>query len=96
MQRVAAFLSPQTAFGLELNALSNDQTPFPHAVTMVLEGMTKARIPLMQVGTHLASVLSPRVLLEPLLLCGRAGAVRGLGTTGKGSSVALSLQCPLR
>lgn len=72
MQRVAAFFSPapQVAFGLELNALSDDQMPFPHAVTVVLEGMTKMRIPFMRVCMHLTSVLSPHVQLEPLLLQG--------------------------
>lgn len=59
MQRVAFFFpAPQVAFGLELNALSDDQTPFPRAVTVVLEGMTKKRIPLMQVCMLLTSVLS--------------------------------------
>ncbi|KAK4822046.1 hypothetical protein QYF61_008855 [Mycteria americana] len=48
MNRVTMDIIAKVAFGLELNALSDDQTPFPHAVTMVLEGMTKARIPLVQ------------------------------------------------
>ncbi|XP_061854195.1 cholesterol 24-hydroxylase [Colius striatus] len=45
MNRVALDVIAKVAFGLELNALSDDQTPFPRAVTMVLEGMTQARMP---------------------------------------------------
>ncbi|XP_074885960.1 cholesterol 24-hydroxylase isoform X2 [Buteo buteo] len=48
MNRVTMDIIAKVAFGLELNALSDDQTPFPRAVTVVLEGMTKQRIPLMQ------------------------------------------------
>ncbi|XP_009081267.1 PREDICTED: cholesterol 24-hydroxylase, partial [Acanthisitta chloris] len=48
MSRVTMDIIAKVAFGLELNALSDDQTPLPHAVTMVLEGMTKARIPLIR------------------------------------------------
>uniref|UniRef100_A0A8D0ELW5 Cytochrome P450 family 46 subfamily A member 1 n=1 Tax=Strix occidentalis caurina TaxID=311401 RepID=A0A8D0ELW5_STROC len=48
MNRVTMDIIAKVAFGLELNALSDDQTPFPHAVTVVLEGMTKTRIPLFQ------------------------------------------------
>ncbi|KFQ61486.1 Cholesterol 24-hydroxylase, partial [Pelecanus crispus] len=48
MNRVTMDIIAKVAFGLELNTLSDDQTPFPRAVTMVLEGMTKTRIPLMQ------------------------------------------------
>ncbi|XP_054683930.1 cholesterol 24-hydroxylase [Grus americana] len=48
MSRVTLDIIAKVAFGLELNALSDDQTPFPHAVTMILEGMTKTRIPFLQ------------------------------------------------
>uniref|UniRef100_A0A663M4M4 Cytochrome P450 family 46 subfamily A member 1 n=1 Tax=Athene cunicularia TaxID=194338 RepID=A0A663M4M4_ATHCN len=48
MNRVTMDIIAKIAFGLELNALSDDRTPFPHAVSVVLEGMTKARIPLFQ------------------------------------------------
>ncbi|XP_057254947.1 cholesterol 24-hydroxylase isoform X1 [Pezoporus wallicus] len=48
MNRVTMDVIAKVAFGLELNALSDDQTPFPHAVTMVLEGMTKMRIPFLR------------------------------------------------
>ncbi|NXY46599.1 CP46A hydroxylase, partial [Ceuthmochares aereus] len=48
MNRVTMDIIAKVAFGLELNALSDDQTPFPHAVTMILEGMTKARLPFLQ------------------------------------------------
>lgn len=45
--------SPQIAFGLELNALSDDRTPFPHAVTMIMKGMTEMRIPFVKVSVLL-------------------------------------------
>ncbi|NXM06356.1 CP46A hydroxylase, partial [Tyrannus savana] len=48
MCRVTMDIIGKAAFGLELNAVSDDQTPLPHAVTMVLEGLTKSRIPLIQ------------------------------------------------
>ncbi|KAM9014891.1 cholesterol 24-hydroxylase isoform 2-T2 [Ara ararauna] len=48
MNRVTMDVIAKVAFGLELNALSDDQTPFPHAVTMVLEGLTKTRIPFLR------------------------------------------------
>ncbi|NXX74521.1 CP46A hydroxylase, partial [Urocolius indicus] len=48
MNRVAMDVIAKVAFGLELNALSDDQTPFPRAVTMILEGMTQSRMPLIQ------------------------------------------------
>ncbi|NXO58821.1 CP46A hydroxylase, partial [Aramus guarauna] len=48
MSRVTLDIIAKVAFGLELNALSDDQTPFPRAVTMILEGMTKTRIPFLQ------------------------------------------------
>lgn len=69
MQRVGFFSpAPQVAFGLELNALSDDQMPLSRAVTVALEGMTKARIPFIRVCTVITSVLSPCIQLEPLLL----------------------------
>ncbi|ETE60367.1 hypothetical protein L345_13891, partial [Ophiophagus hannah] len=36
------------AFGLELNTLHCDQTPFPHAFTMVMKGLSKERNPFFQ------------------------------------------------
>ncbi|XP_014813164.1 PREDICTED: cholesterol 24-hydroxylase [Calidris pugnax] len=48
MNRVTMDIIGKVAFGLELNALSDDRLPLPHAVRMVLEGMTKARIPLLR------------------------------------------------
>ncbi|NXN41988.1 CP46A hydroxylase, partial [Rhinoptilus africanus] len=48
MNRVTMDIIGKVAFGLELNALSDDQMPLPHAVRMILEGMTKARIPLLK------------------------------------------------
>ncbi|XP_008936211.1 PREDICTED: cholesterol 24-hydroxylase, partial [Merops nubicus] len=48
MNRVTMDIIAKVAFGLELNALRDDRTPFPRAVTLVLEGMTKARIPFLR------------------------------------------------
>ncbi|OPJ81486.1 cholesterol 24-hydroxylase [Patagioenas fasciata monilis] len=45
MSRVTMDIIAKVAFGLELNALSDDQMPLPRAVTVALEGVTKTRIP---------------------------------------------------
>ncbi|NXR24740.1 CP46A hydroxylase, partial [Cinclus mexicanus] len=45
MSRVTMDIIGKVAFGLELNALSDDQTPLPNAVTKIMEGLNKARIP---------------------------------------------------
>ncbi|OWK60265.1 cholesterol 24-hydroxylase [Lonchura striata] len=45
MSRVTMDVIGKAAFGLELNALSDDQTPFPNAVTKIMEGLNKARDP---------------------------------------------------
>ncbi|XP_021258166.1 cholesterol 24-hydroxylase isoform X2 [Numida meleagris] len=45
MSRVTLDVIAKVAFGLELNALRDDRTPFPHAVTMIMKGMTEMRIP---------------------------------------------------
>ncbi|XP_040414568.1 cholesterol 24-hydroxylase [Cygnus olor] len=45
MSRVTLDVIAKVAFGMELNALSDDRTPFPHAVTMIMKGMTEMRIP---------------------------------------------------
>lgn len=86
--------SPQVAFGMELNALSDDRTPFPHAVTMIMKGLTEMRIPFVKVCVLLASVLS-HVQLEPLPPNG-AGVVCGPYVTGKTLSEVLFLQHALR
>ncbi|NWT17566.1 CP46A hydroxylase, partial [Vireo altiloquus] len=48
MGRVTMDIIGKVAFGLELNALSDDQTPLPNAVTKIMEGLSKARIPLIR------------------------------------------------
>ncbi|NXD99836.1 CP46A hydroxylase, partial [Chaetorhynchus papuensis] len=48
MNRVTMDIIGKVAFGLELNALSCDQTPLPNAVTKIMEGLNKARIPLIR------------------------------------------------
>ncbi|NXQ33397.1 CP46A hydroxylase, partial [Alaudala cheleensis] len=45
MSRVTMDIIGKVAFGLELNALSDDQTPLPNAVTKIMEGLNKARVP---------------------------------------------------
>ncbi|NXI77484.1 CP46A hydroxylase, partial [Rhipidura dahli] len=48
MSRVTMDIIGKVAFGLELNALSDDQTPLPNAVMKIMEGLNKARIPLIR------------------------------------------------
>ncbi|KAM6461419.1 cholesterol 24-hydroxylase isoform 1-T1 [Liasis olivaceus] len=48
LRRVALDIIAKVAFGLELNTLHSDQTPFPRAVTMVMKGLSKARNPFFQ------------------------------------------------
>ncbi|NXB64909.1 CP46A hydroxylase, partial [Struthidea cinerea] len=48
MSRVTMDIIGKVAFGLELNALSDDQTPLPNAVTKIMVGLNKARIPLIR------------------------------------------------
>ncbi|NXA41804.1 CP46A hydroxylase, partial [Eudromia elegans] len=45
MSRVTLDVIGKIAFGMELNTLNDDQTPFPNAVTMIMKGMTETRIP---------------------------------------------------
>uniref|UniRef100_A0A8C4VDE3 Cholesterol 24-hydroxylase n=1 Tax=Gopherus evgoodei TaxID=1825980 RepID=A0A8C4VDE3_9SAUR len=48
MSRVTLDVIAKVGFGLELNTLHDHQTPFPHAVSMVMRGMNEIRIPLVQ------------------------------------------------
>uniref|UniRef100_A0ABM5FQK0 Cholesterol 24-hydroxylase-like n=1 Tax=Pogona vitticeps TaxID=103695 RepID=A0ABM5FQK0_9SAUR len=43
--RVTLDIIAKVAFGIELNTLHNDQTPFPHAVNLVMRGLGKGRNP---------------------------------------------------
>ncbi|NWX81415.1 CP46A hydroxylase, partial [Nothoprocta ornata] len=45
MSRVTLDVIAKVAFGLELKTLSDDQTPFPNAVTMIMRAMKETRIP---------------------------------------------------
>ncbi|NWJ11113.1 CP46A hydroxylase, partial [Crypturellus undulatus] len=45
MSRVTLDIIAKIAFGLELNTLNDDQSPFPKAVTMIMKAMTETRIP---------------------------------------------------
>ncbi|XP_078516271.1 cholesterol 24-hydroxylase-like [Lissotriton helveticus] len=44
--RVTLDVIAKVAFGMELNSLQDDQTPFPRAISMVLKGMNVQEIPL--------------------------------------------------
>ncbi|XP_053132947.1 cholesterol 24-hydroxylase-like isoform X2 [Hemicordylus capensis] len=46
LRRVTLDIIAKVAFGLELNTLHDDQTPFPHAVSMVMKGTAETRKPL--------------------------------------------------
>ncbi|KAM7164940.1 cholesterol 24-hydroxylase isoform 2-T2 [Macrochelys suwanniensis] len=48
MSRVTLDVIAKVAFGIELNTLHDDQTPFPHAVSMVMKGMNEIRVPLVK------------------------------------------------
>ncbi|XP_043372464.1 cholesterol 24-hydroxylase isoform X1 [Dermochelys coriacea] len=48
MSRVTLDVLAKVAFGIELNTLHDDQTPFPHAVSMVMKGMNEIRVPFVQ------------------------------------------------
>ncbi|NXA46272.1 CP46A hydroxylase, partial [Nothocercus julius] len=45
MSRVTLDVIAKIAFGLELNTLNDDQTPFPNAVTLIMKGMIETGIP---------------------------------------------------
>ncbi|KAJ7345172.1 hypothetical protein JRQ81_001122 [Phrynocephalus forsythii] len=45
LRRVTLDIIAKVAFGLELNTLHDDQTPFPHAVDMVMRGLSESRNP---------------------------------------------------
>ncbi|XP_069064402.1 cholesterol 24-hydroxylase-like isoform X2 [Pleurodeles waltl] len=48
MNRLTLDVIAKVAFGLELNALHDDSTPFPRAITVVMKGMIEVRNPLSQ------------------------------------------------
>ncbi|XP_039195643.1 cholesterol 24-hydroxylase isoform X2 [Crotalus tigris] len=48
LRRLALDIIAKVAFGLELNTLHCDKTPFPHAVSMVMKGVSKERNPFFQ------------------------------------------------
>ncbi|XP_040268459.1 cholesterol 24-hydroxylase-like [Bufo bufo] len=48
MGRVTLDVIAKAAFGMELNSLHDDQTPFTRAITTVMKGMVEARDPLVQ------------------------------------------------
>uniref|UniRef100_A0A670HVS7 Cholesterol 24-hydroxylase n=1 Tax=Podarcis muralis TaxID=64176 RepID=A0A670HVS7_PODMU len=45
LSRVTLDIIAKVAFGLELNTVYDDQTPFPRAIYMTLQGLSKSRIP---------------------------------------------------
>nr|XP_060610869.1 cholesterol 24-hydroxylase-like [Anolis sagrei ordinatus] len=48
LRRITLDIIAKVAFGLELETLHNDQTPFPHAMNMVTEGLKNVRVPFFQ------------------------------------------------
>uniref|UniRef100_A0A7M4EVY8 Cholesterol 24-hydroxylase n=1 Tax=Crocodylus porosus TaxID=8502 RepID=A0A7M4EVY8_CROPO len=48
MSRVTLDVLAKVAFGMELNALHDDQTPFPHAVSMIMKGTSEMCLPLLK------------------------------------------------
>ncbi|XP_053553451.1 cholesterol 24-hydroxylase isoform X2 [Bombina bombina] len=46
MAKVTLDVIAKVAFGMELNSLHDDQTPFPRAISMVMKGLSEARNPL--------------------------------------------------
>ncbi|XP_068110744.1 cholesterol 24-hydroxylase-like [Hyperolius riggenbachi] len=48
MSRVTIDIIAKVAFGMELNSLNDDQTPFPRAISMAMRGVAETRNPLAQ------------------------------------------------
>ncbi|XP_069493937.1 cholesterol 24-hydroxylase-like [Ambystoma mexicanum] len=48
MSRVTLDVIAKAAFGMELNSLNDDQTPFPRAISSVVKGMYEQRIPFLK------------------------------------------------
>nr|XP_006123832.1 cholesterol 24-hydroxylase isoform X1 [Pelodiscus sinensis] len=71
MSRVTLDVIAKVAFGVELNALHNDQTPFPHAVTMVMKGMREIRVPLVKYMPRKQKLI--KEIRESVRLLRRAG-----------------------
>ncbi|KAJ6661920.1 hypothetical protein lerEdw1_013091 [Lerista edwardsae] len=46
LQRVTLDIIAKVAFGIEVNSLHDDQVPLPHAVTMIMKGLSETRKPL--------------------------------------------------
>ncbi|XP_066468337.1 cholesterol 24-hydroxylase-like [Tiliqua scincoides] len=45
LYRVTLDIISKVAFGIETNSLHDDQVPFPHAVSMIMKGLSKTRKP---------------------------------------------------
>ncbi|XP_053553453.1 cholesterol 24-hydroxylase [Bombina bombina] len=48
MSRVTLDVIAKVAFGMELNSLHDDQTPFPRAISLTLQGVKESRNPFLQ------------------------------------------------
>ncbi|XP_075470504.1 cholesterol 24-hydroxylase isoform X2 [Ascaphus truei] len=46
MRKLTLDVIAKVAFGMELNSLQNDKTPFPRAISMVMKGLLESRNPL--------------------------------------------------
>ncbi|XP_042302567.1 cholesterol 24-hydroxylase-like isoform X1 [Sceloporus undulatus] len=58
LRRVTLDIIAKVAFGLELNTLYDEETPFPHAVNMVMKGISNVRIPLFKYMPRNRQVIS--------------------------------------
>ncbi|XP_056403255.1 HHIP-like protein 1 isoform X2 [Hyla sarda] len=52
MSRVTLDVIAKLAYGMELNAVQDDQTPFPQAITVIMRGMVETRNPLAQFNPY--------------------------------------------
>ncbi|XP_053545297.1 cholesterol 24-hydroxylase-like [Bombina bombina] len=61
----------KAAFGLELNSLHDDQTPFPNAISLIMQGMVASRNPLLKYTPGKRSFV--RAIQESVRLLRRTG-----------------------
>ncbi|XP_056403231.1 cholesterol 24-hydroxylase-like [Hyla sarda] len=57
MSRVTLDVIAKVAYGMELNAVHDDQTPFPQAISMAMRGMVEARNPLSMFNPYKQAVI---------------------------------------
>ncbi|XP_069806119.1 cholesterol 24-hydroxylase-like [Dendropsophus ebraccatus] len=57
MSRVTLDIIAKVGYGMELNAICDDQTPFPQAISMAMRGMVEARNPLSAINPFKQAVI---------------------------------------